>query len=300
MSDPVGFIGLGNMGLPIAENLIAAGYSLRVYNRTPEKAQPLIEKGATLAPTPADAVGPDSLVITMLANDQALEAVVLGEQGILNQLGSGGIHVSMSTIAPATAQALAKQHAQRGTHYLSAPVFGRPEAAAARKLWICVSGDAAAKARVIPLLNQIGQQVFDFGETVSAANVVKITGNFLIVAAIEAMAEAFTLAEKNDIDRTQVAELFGQTLFACPIYQNYGRMIAQQQYEPAGFRLALGLKDVSLALQTAKESQMPLPFASLLHDRLMASVAKGRGDLDWTGLALEASEAAGLTERFKH
>lgn len=141
---------------------------------------------------------------------------------------------------------------------------------------------------------KLGQGVFDFGEAAQAANVVKITGNFLIISAIEAMAEAFTLAEKNGIDRAQIANLFAQTLFACPIYQNYGRAIAQEQYEPAGFKLSLGLKDVTLALQTARESQMPLPLASLLHDRLLAAVARGKGDIDWTGLALSISEEAGL------
>ena len=294
MNNIVGFIGLGSMGLPIAMNLLESGYKLRVYNRTLQKAQPLVDKGAELGKSPADVVEPGGIVISMLANDQALEDVVLGENGILEKLGNGGIHISMSTISPTTAQNLAQQHEQKGTHYLAAPVFGRPDAAAARKLWICLSGNGAAKERVLPLLNVLGQKVFDFGEQVSAANVVKLSGNFLIISAIEAMAEAFTLAEKNGIDRSQVAELFGQTLFACPIYQNYGRMIAQEQYEPAGFKLALGLKDVELALQTAKESQMPMPFASLVRDRLISSIAKGRGDIDWTGLALGVSEDAGL------
>ena len=296
MNQVIGFIGLGNMGLPMASNLIEAGYTLQVYNRTPEKARSLVDKGAKLANNPSDVVESEGIVITMLANDQALEAVVLGENGILEKLGTGGIHLSMSTVSPATAQNLAKYHERRGTHYLAAPVFGRPDAAAAKKLWICLSGNGTAKERVLPVLNRLGQGVFDFGEDVGAANVVKLTGNFLIISAIEAMAEAFTLAEKNGIDRTQVAELFGQTLFACPIYQNYGRMIAQEQYQPAGFKLSLGLKDVTLALQTARDSQMPMPLASLLHDRLMAAVAKGRGDIDWTGLALEISEEAGIKE----
>jgi 3-hydroxyisobutyrate dehydrogenase-like beta-hydroxyacid dehydrogenase len=293
MSKTIGFIGLGNMGLPMATNLIQAGYALRVYNRTMEKGRSLADQGAVLVTTPAEAVVEDAIVITMLANDQALEAVVLGENGILERLSPGNIHLSMSTVSPAIAQHLAEQHHQRGSHYLAAPVFGRPDAAATKKLWICLSGDPAAKAEVAPVLDALGQGVFDFGETPEAANVVKVAGNFLIVSAIEAMAEAFTLAEKNGIDRTQVAELFGKTLFACPIYQNYGRMIAQQQYEPAGFKLSLGLKDVTLALQTARVSQMPMPLASLLHDRLMAAVAKGKGDLDWTGLASEMSEQAG-------
>ncbi len=294
MNEVISFIGLGSMGLPIAMNLLESGYKLRVYNRTAQKAQPLVEKGAELASNPADVVEPNSIAISMLANDQAVEEVVLSENGILEKLGSGGVHISMSTVSPATAQKLAQQHQQQGSHYLAAPVFGRPDAAAARKLWICLSGNAAAKERALPLLNVLGQKVFDFGEQVGAANVVKLSGNFLIVSALEAMAEAFTLAQKNGIERSQVAELFGQTLFACPIYQNYGRLIAQEQYEPAGFKLSLGLKDVELVLQTAKESQMPMPLASLVRDRLISAVAKGRGDIDWTGLALGVSEEAGL------
>lgn len=296
MNQIIGFVGLGSMGLPMATNLVKAGFSLQVYNRTPDKAQPLVAQGAKLVNSPQDVVASDGVVITMLANDQALEDVVLGENGILERLGAGGIHLSMSTVSPATADKLAKYHGQRGSHYLAAPVFGRPDAAAASKLWICLAGNGAAKEKVLPLLNVLGQGVFDFGEQVGAANIVKLTGNFLIVSAIEAMAEAFTLAEKNGIERTKVAELFGKTLFSCPIYQNYGRQIAQEQYQPAGFKLSLGLKDVSLVLQTATSSQMPMPLASLLHERLMAAVTKGRGDIDWTGLALEISEEAGLKE----
>lgn len=294
MSEALGFIGLGSMGLPIATNLIESGYKLRVYNRTPQKAQPLAEKGAEVVDSPASVVEPGGIAITMLANDQALEAVVLGNDGILNKLGTGGIHLSMSTVSPATAKSLAQQHEKQGSHYLAAPVFGRPDAATARKLWIALSGNGVAKERVRPILDKLGQGIFDFGEEAGSANVVKLAGNFLIISAIEAMAEAFTLAEKNGIDRTTIANLFAQTLFACPIYQNYGRAIAQEHYEPAGFKLSLGLKDVTLALQTARESQMPLPLASLLHDRLIAAVAKGKGDIDWTGLALSISEEAGL------
>lgn len=294
MSETLGLIGVGNMGLPLGLNLIASGYKLRVYNRTPEKSQPLINKGAQLVSRPADVVEPGGIVFTILANDAALEAITGGENGVLSQLGAGGIHISMSTIAPATAVKLAAAHEERGATYLAVPVFGRPEAVAARKMWICLSGNAEAKARVRPILEQLGQGIYDFGEEVGTANVVKLAGNFLIMSAIEAMGEAFTLAEKNGIDRNQVANLFAQTLFACPIYQNYGRMVAQQEYEPVGFRLALGLKDITLALQTARESQMPLPLASLLHDRLIAAVARGRGDSDWTSIALSISEEAGL------
>ena len=296
MSERIGFIGLGNMGRPMASNLLQAGFALRVYNRNPSKAEPLVAQGAQRVSKPGEVVEPGGIVVTMVANDNALESVVTGEEGFLERLGQNGIHLSMSTVSPATARKLANLHAKHGSTYLAAPVFGRPEAAAARKLFICLSGAQADKERVQPLLQALGQGVYDFGEDPGAANVVKLTGNFLIAAAMEAMAEAFTLAEKNGIERTKIIDMLGQTAFACPIYQNYGRTIAEERYTPAGFLLSLGLKDVNLVLQTAESAQMPMPFASLLHDRFMASVAKGRGEMDWSALALGVSEDAGLSK----
>ena len=294
MRETVGLIGLGNMGLPLGRNLIQSGYELRVYNRTADKTKPLVELGAQAVDHPCDVAEADGTVISIVANDAALEEITTGDKGLAEKLGTGGVHLSMSTVSPATAEKLAQAHAQNGAAYLACPVFGRPDAVAARKVWICLSGSSAAKAQVRPLLAQLGQGVYDFGETVGAANVVKLSGNFMIMSAIEAMAEAFTLAEKNGIDRHQVAELFSQTLFACPAYQSYSKMIANQSFEPAGFKLSLGLKDIGLTLKTAQASQMPMPLASLLHDRLQASVAQNRGDLDWTAIALKASEEAGL------
>ena len=295
MKQPIGFIGLGNMGLPMATNLINAGYKLKVYNRTAQKAQPLIEKGAELANTPPDVATPGGIVITMLPNDDVVESTVLGENGILSYLGKDGIHLSMSTLSPATAEKLAKTHSSAGSYYLASPVLGRPDAAEAGKLYICLSGNPNAKKRVQPLLKILGQKVYDFGDTPESANIVKLSVNFSIAAAIEAMAEAFTLAEKNGIDRTKVAELFGETLFSCPVYQGYGKAIAHHKYEPAGFKLSLGLKDLTLALQTAQACNMPMPLASLVHDQFLAAMAKGRGDMDWAAIALEVSEAAGVS-----
>lgn len=294
MAETLGFIGLGNMGEPIALNLIAAGHALRVYNRTASKAAPLVAKGATLAKHPAEVASPGGIVFTMLADDHAIEEVCLVPGSFVEKLGPGGIHISISTIAPATARRLAEHHANHKVEYVASPVFGRPEAAAAKKLWVCTSGHAAAKARVHSLLEAIGQGIFDFGEDAGAANVVKLCGNFMIAAAIETIAEALALAEKNGVDKNSVADLFGKTLFACPVYQGYGKSIAAEKFEPAGFRLALGFKDVSLALSTATASSVPLPVASLLHDRYLAAIAKGRGDMDWTAIALGVAEDAGL------
>ena len=294
MKQPIGFIGLGNMGLPMANNLIDAGYKLKVYNRTAEKAQPLIDKGAELADTPLDAITLGGIVITMLPNDKVVEGVVLGEDGILRKLGKEGIHLSMSTLSPATAKKLAQAHQDTNAYYLAAPVLGRPDVAEAGKLNICLSGNSAAKERVQPILKAMGQKVYDFGESPGSANVVKLSVNFSIAAAIEAMAEAFTLAQKNGIDRSRVAELFGETLFSCPVYQEYGEAISQHNYPPGGFKLSLGHKDVTLALQTAQDCNMPMPLAGLVHDRFLAAMAKERGDLEWAAIALEVSEAAGI------
>jgi 3-hydroxyisobutyrate dehydrogenase-like beta-hydroxyacid dehydrogenase len=294
MPETLGFIGLGNMGAPIASNLIKAGYGLRVYNRTAAKAAPLVEKGATLAANPSDVAHTGGIVLTMVADDKALEELCLAPGSFVEKLGAGGIHISISTIAPTTAERLAGHHAKHHVEYVASPVFGRPEAAAAAKLWVCVSGAEAAKERVRPILAAISQGIFDFGTTISSANVVKLCGNFMIASAIETIAESLTLAEKNGIDKNAVAEMFGKTLFACPIYQGYGKQIAEQRFEPAGFRLALGLKDITLALQAATSKSVPMPVASLLRDRWLTGLAKGRGDLDWTAVALGVAEDAGL------
>jgi 3-hydroxyisobutyrate dehydrogenase-like beta-hydroxyacid dehydrogenase len=294
MSESIGFVGLGNMGRAMAGSLLKAGYSLRVYNRDARKAEKLVAEGVQQVMRPGEAVEPGGIVITMVADDAALESVTMGKEGILEHLGSGGIHVSMSTVSPAIARRMTELHAQHGTTYVAAPVFGRPEAAASQTLWICCAGTSPARERVRPVLQAMGQGVFDFGEEPMAANVVKLCGNFLIGSALEAMAEALTLAEKNGLDRTMVMNMFGQTLFACGIYQNYGKMIAKKRYTPVGFETRLALKDVNLVLDSAEEVKMPMPFASLVHNRLLTGAAKGRGTMDWTSLAQMVAEDAGL------
>lgn len=294
MPETLGFIGLGNMGAPIAANLLKAGYGLRVYNRTTSKAAPLVAHGATLAASAADVAQPGGIVLTMLADDRALEDLCLPAQSFVELLGPGGVHISLSTISPATARRLAEHHAKHKVDYIASPVFGRPDAAAAAKLWICNSGPAAAKKKIQPIIAPIGQGVFDFGEDVGAANVVKLCGNFLIAATIESLAEMLTLAEKNGISKKAVAEMIGKF---SPMHAGYANQIADQKFEPAGFRLILGLKDVNLVMQTAAASMTPMPLACLLHDRWVSAVAKGRGDLDWSAVALGVAEDAGLAVR---
>jgi 3-hydroxyisobutyrate dehydrogenase-like beta-hydroxyacid dehydrogenase len=294
MAETLGFIGLGNMGEPIAANLLRAGFGLRVYNRTAARAAPLVAKGAAQVTSAAEVAQPGGIVLTMFADDRAVEEVTLAEHSFVERLGAGGIHISLSTIAPATSRRLAEHHAKHKVEYVAAPVFGRPEAAAAARLWVCTSGAAAAKQRVQPILTAISQGIFDFGEDYGAANVVKLCGNFLIAAALESLAEALTLARKNGVDPKALAEMFGKTIFACPVYQGYGKQIAEQRFEPVEFRLALGLKDIQLALQTAGSSSVPMPIASVLRYRWLESVAKGRADMDWTAVALAVAEDAGL------
>lgn len=293
MAETVGFIGLGGMGAAMAANLLEAGYRLRVYNRTRERAQPLVDRGAIPADTPADAAEPGGVVVTMLTDDAAVEAVTTEPDGFLDRLGPG-VHLAMSTVVPETSRRLAERHRGRGGYYLGSPVFGKPDVAARRKLWICVSGDAAAKARVRPLQEAMGQRIFDFGDDPGAANVVKLAGNFLLGAAIEAMAEAFTLAQKHGVPRQQLCEMVSETMFDCFVYREYGRLVASESYEPIGARPSLIRKDYRLILQAADAAAVPMPLANLVHDRLTAAVAKGRDDTDWAGFAREVSEAAGL------
>lgn len=291
MSETLGFIGLGNMGEPIAANLLKAGYGLRVYNRTRSKAASLRDLGAVVVETPADVASSGGIVFTMLADDHAVEEVCHAKPSFVERLGKGGIHVSLSTISPATARRLAKHHQAYGVEYVASPVFGRPEAAAAAKLFACVSGATAPKKRVQPILEKIGQGIFDFGDDPGAANVVKLCGNFLVASTVEALAEMMVLAEKNNVSKKAMAEMIGKF---SPMHKSYADLIAEGKFQPAGFRLALGLKDINLILQTAAESVTPMPFASLMHDRWLASMAKGREDLDWSAIALDAAEQAGI------
>jgi len=290
----IAFLGTGRMGFPMVSNLLRAGFPVRVWNRTEEKARPLTGLGAVLGSSPRDAVQECGVAVTMLADDDAVRSVAEGEHGFLGHLGEAGVHVSMSTIAPATARELSAAHAERGERLVSAPVFGRPDMAERAMLVVCAAGEAGARERVRSVLAALGQRVADFGDRPEAANVVKLAGNFLIAAAIESMAEAYALAEKNGVDRARLNDLLTETLFACPVYQGYGRKVADEDFEPALFGLPLGLKDVSLVLRTAAESEVPMPLADLLEERLTSALAKGRAELDWSGLALEAAEAAGL------
>ncbi|HKI14766.1 MAG TPA: NAD(P)-dependent oxidoreductase, partial [Roseiarcus sp.] len=260
----VGFIGLGQMGQAMALNLVKAGHRVVVFNRTRAKSEALASEGAEIAESVADACRRPAL-ITMLAGDDAVEAVFFGNGNGLSALGQGAVHISMSTISVALSDRLAEAHRNAGHSYVAAPVFGRPEAAAAAKLFVVAAGPEATLARCQPLLDAVGQRTFVIGDKPSSANLVKLSGNFLLAAMIECLGEAFALVRKGGIDPHRYLEILTNTLFSAPAYKTYGTIIANQQYEPAGFKMSLGLKDVRLALAAADALATPMPVASLVH-----------------------------------
>jgi 3-hydroxyisobutyrate dehydrogenase-like beta-hydroxyacid dehydrogenase len=289
----VGFIGLGQMGQAIALNLVKAGHRVAVFNRTRAKAEALASQGAEVADTMADACR-RPVLITMLADDAAVEGVFFGNGNGLSALGKGAVHISMSTISVALSERLAEAHREAGQAFVAAPVFGRPEAAAAAKLFVVAAGPEATLAQCQPLFDAIGQRTFVVGDKPSLANLVKLSGNFLLAAVIECLGEAFALTRKAGVDPHLYLEILTSTLFSAPAYKTYGTIIANQQYEPAGFKMTLGLKDIRLALAAADGLAAPMPVASLIHDHFLAGVARGEGDSDWSALARLAAANAGL------
>jgi 3-hydroxyisobutyrate dehydrogenase-like beta-hydroxyacid dehydrogenase len=289
----IGFLGLGAMGRAMARNLLKAGHEVTVYNRTRACAEELAREGAKVAASPAETASGE-VVISMLADDQALEEVLLGSGDLLGRLRPEQIHVSMSTISVELSRNLVAAHRRHGTAYVSAPVFGRPDAAEAAKLFIVAAGPKPAVAKCEPLFSAMGQKTFILGEDPPAANVVKLSGNFLIVSTLECMAEAFALVRKHGIDPQQYLDILTNSFFSAPFQKNYGGIIAQEKYEPAGFRLKLGLKDVRLILAAADAANVPMPVASVLHDRFLTGISRGLGEKDWSAIAQLEAESAGL------
>ena len=294
MSTPaVGFIGLGNMGSAMATRLLEAGIDVTVYNRSLGKAEALAARGATVAATVAQACAGD-VVITMLANDDALEAVVTGEGGVLATLRDGATHVSSSTISAALSKQLTAAHGAAGQQYITATVLGRPEAAAAGKLFVLAAGPAEAVDPLMPVLDALGQRTFRVSDVAAVGNVVKLSANFLLANVIESLGEAVALVSKAGVDRRDYIDIITSTLFSAPAYETYGGLIAREEFEPAGFAARLGIKDIRLVLAAAEELQVPLPIASLLRDRFLTLLATGGGDLDWSAISTLAQRDAGL------
>jgi 3-hydroxyisobutyrate dehydrogenase-like beta-hydroxyacid dehydrogenase len=288
----VGFIGLGNMGFGMAANLLNAGHDVVAYNRSRGKVDALAARGATAASSIAEASSAE-VVISMLANDQAVEDTTFTPGGILESLPSGGIHVSSSTISVALSGRLTAAHAAAQQGFVAAPVFGRPDAAQAAKLFVVVAGDRAAVQRLQPLFDAVGQRTFVVSDEPATANLVKVSGNFLIASVIESLGEAMALVSKGGVDKHQYLEILTSTLFSAPVYKTYGGLIADERFEPPGFAATLGHKDIRLVLSAAEDLQVPLPIGSLLRDRFLTLLANGGGGLDWSAIASVAARDAG-------
>ncbi len=286
----IGFVGLGQMGAGMAQNLIAAGHDVTVYNRSREKTEPFAKK-ATVANTPAEAAQDAAAVFSMLADDRAVNDVVFGEHGLASTLPQNAIHLSSSTISLALARKLAEEHGARGQGYLSAPVFGRPEAAAAAKLIVVLAGSEKLIEQCKPLTDVLGRKTFIAGSEPWQANAVKLSGNFMIAAMLEAYGEAFTVLRKAAVDPHTFLDVMVE-LFGSPVYKNYGTAIADGKFEPAGFELKLGLKDVKLAIEAADEMQAPLPLAGVIRDHFVSALAHGQAKLDWSSVALVSARNA--------
>jgi 3-hydroxyisobutyrate dehydrogenase-like beta-hydroxyacid dehydrogenase len=292
----IAFIGLGRMGMGMARNLLRARHTLAVYNRSREKTEALAADGARVANSPADACRDAEVVMTMVADDHALEQVVFGNDGIASAMKSDCIHLSHSTISTVLARKLTVEHAQRKQVYLSVPVFGRPEAAETKNLLVVAAGPSESVERCRPLFDAIGRQTFVVGTEPWQANVAKVCGNFMIISAIEAFGEAYATLRKAGVAPQSFLEIMN-ALLGSQVIANYGRIIAQEQFEPAGFALKLGLKDIRLVLAAAEECAAPMPLASLVHDHLLSALAQGQGDMDWSSLTQVIARNAGLKSK---
>jgi 3-hydroxyisobutyrate dehydrogenase-like beta-hydroxyacid dehydrogenase len=289
----IGFVGLGKMGTGMVRSLLRARHQVSVYNRTRGKAEALAKEGAQAAASIAEVCLVSEAVFTMLNDDSAVENVVFSEGGLVASLPGNAAHISSSTISTAMARRLAAEHSRRGQAFLSAPVFGRPDVAETGKLLVVAGGPSGLVERLRPLFEAVGRQTFLAGAEPWQANALKLCGNFMIAGMLEAFGEAMANLRKAKVE----PHLFVDTmsaLFGSPVYANYGRIIAEERFEPAGFELWMGLKDIRLVLETAQESETPMPIASLIRDHFLSAMALGQANLDWSSIAKVSARNAGL------
>lgn len=278
------FLGLGRMGGGMAANLVGKGHTLVVWNRTRNKADALTAKGARVADTPADAVREAEVAVTMVSDDRALEEIVFGEHGLLEALPRGAIHLGASTVSPSMSRRIAEAQAERGQEYVAAPVLGRPDVAEAGKLTFVAAGARDAVDACWPLFEAMGAKVHVLGEDPQQANAAKLGVNFTLATMIEALGEAYALAEAYDVDAKAFLEIVNGSLFKSPVVEAYGERIAEREFEPAGFRLALGAKDVRLATEASESKTVAMPLASMLRYRFVAAMEGGLADADWSAV----------------
>jgi len=282
----IGFIGLGSLGTPIAMNILESGHTLHLYNRTVSKAKPLADKGAIVSQSVTALAKECDIVFTIVSDDAALKEISGGANGLVKNMKPGSIHVSMSTILPRTAEEISILHNEQKQHYLASPVFGRPEAASAKKLNFAISGPEKIRTKIEPLLKDAGAAgVWHFGDNITAANTVKLCGNFLIAGALEAIGESVNLADASGVKPQEMWNMFLQTIFNAPVYHNYSNIILNKKFEPAAFTARLGLKDLNLVLQQADAAKQEMPLANLVKDRMQRLVNSGKGEIDWSAVS---------------
>lgn len=290
----VGFIGLGNMGFPMAQNVLKAGFPLCLYNRTKDKAGPLLQQGATWAESPVELAAQCDILISMVTNDEVLNDIVDGPSGILRSSKKPAIHISMSTISPDLSTTLEKKQEEYGIAFLGAPVSGRPERAKEGTLWIFLAGESQAKKTANPVLKAMSTKIFDLGDHPSQASLFKLCNNFMIIGLIETFTEAATLLEKGGISMEMAADIWGNSLFDAPIFHTYTPLLCKRNFADGGFSLKLGLKDIRLLKDCADGAHVPMPFLSDIHEKLLVSMNLGRGSFDWSAITLLTRERAGL------
>ncbi|MCE9885557.1 NAD(P)-dependent oxidoreductase [Obesumbacterium proteus] len=288
----IAFLGLGSMGQPMAHNLLKAGYEVAVWNRSPATATPLVNDGARLCQRPADIAGSE-VVISMLADDAITHDVMIA-QGALDSLAAGAVYINMATVSNDLTRKMANYCSEKGIHYIAAPVLGRVDVAAAGNLNILAAGEPDQLRRVQPVFDVLGQKTWHFGDNPEQASTVKLAANFMLATVIESVGESAALVKAHGIEPKDFINMLTSTLFSAPVYKNYGGMIAEERYTPAGFKLTLGLKDVRLAQQAAEEKNVPMPFASVLRDNFIDAIAQGDGNLDWSALANVSARRSGL------
>lgn len=288
----VGFIGLGRMGQALAGRLLETGHSVAVYNRTRAKAEAVAD--AEVVDSIAEVCDGRAVVITMVANDEALDQVALGPGGVRDSLATGAIHVCMGTHGVVAIDALDDAHRRAGQAFVAAPVLGRPEVAAQGRLGIVAAGPPEALETCRPVFEAVGRRTFPAGERPAGASAVKLANNFVLGCAIEAMGEAFTLVRTYGIEAQVLQEVMTDGLFAAPAYETYGQIIVDGSFDRVGFTVTLALKDVNLILAAAERAHVPLPSASTYRDRLLTALAHGEGELDWAVLSRQQARASGL------
>ena len=289
----VGVVGLGHMGHAFAVNLVEDGYQVSVYDRDPKRAAALA--GARAAAQLADLADCD-VVVTSLPNDDALLAVALSPEGLAAILAPNAVHISTSTVSPGASRRVAEEHAHHRQHYVAAPVLGNPDFARERKLFVLAGGPRSALEKVRPLLERLGQRLFVIGEDAALANLMKLAANALTATTLECMGEVLALLRKGGFDSHLAYDVLTNSLFDSRVHKAYGSKIVEGRYSPPRMAVPLATKDLRLALAEAEHAAVPMPAASLVHDRLVAMAARGWNELDWSALGLLAAVEAGLAD----